>query len=114
MIITLCCLVTIDFFFVHPQHPQPSKRLMHSELLMMERGGRKQRGCINGLEMIDEMKRIWKRMSIDHNPLIVVAILTADIQTCKAHGVDIVVHGNHTEAQYQVIEQLNQRLKGFI
>ena len=38
----------------------------------------------------------------------------SDIQTCKAHGVDIVVHGNHIEVQYQVIEQLNQRLKGFV
>ena len=78
---------------------------------MMERGGRKERGCINGLEMIDEMKTIWRQMNISPSPLTAVISLTADIEKCKAHGVDIVVHGDYTKLQHEVIDQLTKHLK---
>lgn len=77
---------------------------------MMERGGRRERGCLNGLEMLDEMKIIWREAGIHHNPLIAVISLTANIEKCKEHGADIVVLGDHYELQRQVVEQLNKRL----
>lgn len=77
---------------------------------MMERGGRRERGCLNGLEMLDEMKKIWIEAEIHHLPFIAVASLSADVQKCKAHGADIVVFGDHNKLQHQIIDQLNKRL----
>lgn len=77
---------------------------------MMERGGRRERGCLNGLEMLDEIKIIWREAGIHHKPFIAVISLTADIQKCKAYGADIVVFGNHNKLQHQIIDHLNKRL----
>ncbi|CAF0960197.1 unnamed protein product [Rotaria sordida] len=77
---------------------------------MMERDGRRERGLLNGLEMLDAMKSIWRQTNVKHCPLMAVISLTADVEECKKHGVDIVVHGNHNDLQHQVINQLNSRL----
>ncbi len=76
----------------------------------MERGGRQERGCLNGLEMLEAMKIIWKKAGINHNPFIAVVSMTADIQKCKMHGADIVIFGNRNEMQRQIIDHLKKRL----
>ncbi|CAF1552410.1 unnamed protein product [Didymodactylos carnosus] len=71
---------------------------------MMERDGRRERGRLSGLQMLDEIKKIWKQTSTKHRPLMVVNSLTADAYQCKEHGVDIVVHANRSLVQKQVID----------
>jgi hypothetical protein len=47
---------------------------------MMERGERRERGRLNGLQMLDEMKIIWKDAECSYCPLIAIITLTADEQ----------------------------------
>ena len=76
---------------------------------MMKRGGRREKGFFNGLEMLDKMKIIWGKAKISCKPLIAVISLTADIQKCKEHGVDIIVLGDDVDLQAQVIDELSKR-----
>jgi DNA-binding NarL/FixJ family response regulator len=76
---------------------------------MMERGGRCERGLLNGLEMLDRMKLIWQEAGIEHLPIFAVSSATADIHQCKQHGVDIIALNNLLTLQEQVIEHLKQR-----
>ncbi|MCC7515688.1 MAG: hypothetical protein IT212_13445 [Bacteroidia bacterium] len=77
---------------------------------MMERDGRRERGLLNGLQMLDEMKRIWNQTRLRYRPLMVVNSLTADVNLCKEHGIDIFVVGNRNLVQKQVIDRLNTHL----
>ncbi|CAF2078352.1 unnamed protein product [Rotaria magnacalcarata] len=78
---------------------------------MMERDGRRERGLLNGLQMLDDMKIIWKQSRSRYRPLMVVNSLTADVNRCKEHGVDIVVAAaNRNIVQKQVIDRLNTHL----
>ena len=74
---------------------------------MMERGRRRQRGLLNGLQMLDEMKYIWKE-NCSYCPLIAIISLTADEQECKEHGASIIVIGDRNEMLRQVIDRLNK------
>ncbi|CAF4255317.1 unnamed protein product, partial [Rotaria magnacalcarata] len=76
----------------------------------MERDGRRERGLLNGLQMLDDMKIIWKQSRSRYRPLMVVNSLTADVNRCKEHGVDIVVAANRNIVQKQVIDRLNTHL----
>lgn len=75
---------------------------------MMERGRRRERGLLNGLEMIDEIKKIWIENNLKPYPLMVINSLTADMEQCKKHSVDIVVNGDRSAVQNQVISRLKQ------
>ena len=76
---------------------------------MMERGGRRERGLLNGLEMLDSMKLIWEKASIAKLPLFTVISSTADREQCKQHGVDIVVWNDLLKLQEEVINRLKLR-----
>jgi hypothetical protein len=77
---------------------------------MMERDGRRERGLLNGLQMVDNMKRIWMQTRTTDPPLMVVNSLTADANQCKKYGVDIVVGANRNLVQKQVIDRFNTHL----
>ncbi|UJR07301.1 hypothetical protein I4U23_011589 [Adineta vaga] len=74
---------------------------------MMERGGRRERGLLNGLQMLDEMKTIWKE-ACSYCPLIAIITLTADVQECQEHGATVIVHGDRRKMLLQVIDLLNK------
>jgi hypothetical protein len=74
---------------------------------MMERGGRRERGLLNGLQMLESMKIIWKD-ACSYCPLIAIISLTADEQECKEHGASIVVFGDRNKMLRQVIDLLNK------
>lgn len=76
---------------------------------MMERGGRRERGLLNGLEMLGRMKLLWTEEKIEHLPVFAVTSQTADIEQCKQHGVDIIASHDLNKFQEQVIECLKQR-----
>jgi hypothetical protein len=76
---------------------------------MMERGGRRQRGLVNGLEMLERITTIWKKAGITPKPLFAVISATGDVEECKKYGVEIVVIGNYKTLQNKVIDQLNKR-----
>lgn len=75
---------------------------------MMERGGRRERGLLNGLQMLDEMKIIWKDAGLSYSPLIAIISVTADEQECREHGAEIIVIGKRNEMLKQVINRLNK------
>ncbi|CAF4691969.1 unnamed protein product, partial [Rotaria socialis] len=77
---------------------------------MMERDGRRERELMNGLQMLDDMKRIWNQSRSRYRPLMVVNSLTADVNQCKEHDVDIVVAANRNIVQKKVIDRLNAQL----
>lgn len=77
---------------------------------MMERDGRRERGLLNGLQMLDEMKIIWKKAMLSYCPLIAIISLTADEQECKEHGAEIVVLGDRAKMLREVINRLNRSL----
>lgn len=77
---------------------------------MMERGGRRERGLLNGLQMIERIKLIWQQNGIERLPIFAVTSATADREQCKRHGVDIVVASNSLlKLQELVIDRLQQR-----
>ena len=76
----------------------------------MERDGRRERGLLNGLQMLDEMKIIWKKAMLSYCPLIAIISLTADEQECKEHGADIVILGDREKMLREVINRLNRSL----
>ncbi|CAF1672958.1 unnamed protein product, partial [Adineta ricciae] len=76
---------------------------------MMERGGRRERGLVNGLEMLQRMKTTFDKAGITSKPLFAVISCTADMETCKKYGVDIVVIGNYTILQKQIITEITKR-----
>ena len=71
---------------------------------MMKRGGRRRKGFPNGLEMLDQMKVIWRKAKISCKPLIAVISMTADEQKCKEHGADIIIFGDNVGPHLQVID----------
>ena len=74
---------------------------------MMERGGRRERGLLNGLQMLECMKIIWKtQCSHYYCPLIAIISLTANEQECKEHGASIVVNNDRIQMLRQVIDLL--------
>ena len=75
---------------------------------MMERGERRERGLLNGLQMLDEMKIIWKDAECSYCPLIAIITPTADEQECIEHGATIVMYGDRRKMLLQVIDLLNK------
>lgn len=73
---------------------------------MMERDGRRERGLLSGLQMLDKMKKSWEQNKTKQRPLLVVNSLTANMEECKKHGVDIVVSGDRKQLQEKVIDRL--------
>ncbi|CAF1285760.1 unnamed protein product [Didymodactylos carnosus] len=80
---------------------------------MMERGGRKERGLRNGLEMLDDIKLIWRLANESYCPLIAVISLTADLQQCKEHGVELVVMGDRYKLQREIISRLKSSTNAY-
>jgi hypothetical protein len=74
---------------------------------MMERGGRRDRGLLNGLQMLDEMRMIWKSVC-SYCPLIAIISLTADEQECKEHGAEIIIIGDRKKLLVEVVDRLNK------
>ncbi|CAF3436859.1 unnamed protein product [Rotaria sp. Silwood2] len=75
---------------------------------MMERTGGRERGLRNGLEMLDDMKLIWKRNKLSCSPLIAIISRKTDVQKCKEHGAEIVVIGDRAKLQRDIITRLKQ------
>jgi len=73
---------------------------------MMQRDGRKERGLLSGLDMIDEIRLHWKRVGLSTAPLLAVITVSADKQECNERGIEIIVYGDRTNLQNQIIERL--------
>ena len=75
----------------------------------MERGGRRERGLLNGLHMLDKIKSIYQQVGIERLPIFAVISATADLEQCQQQGVDIVTSGSFLKLQELVIDRLKQR-----
>lgn len=78
---------------------------------MMERGGRKERGCLNGLQMLDQIKQMFRGDGDRQKPIFAVISSSADVKECKKHEVDIIVFGDYNTLQQHVINQIRTRRK---
>ena len=103
-----CFNETADALGALRQDPLQPGRINCVITSMMERGGRRERGLLNGLQMLDEMKLIWKKAELSYCPLIAIISLTADEQECKEHGADIIILGDRQKMLQAVIDRLNK------
>jgi len=78
---------------------------------MMEVSGKKEMELKNGLEMIDEIRDIYKKMP--HEPVFSVISKTADAQECiKEHGISLIVFGHWDVIQENVVDYLKDTSMG--
>eukprot|EP01120_Amphizonella_sp_Union-15-10_P011606 TRINITY_DN4968_c0_g2_i1.p1 TRINITY_DN4968_c0_g2~~TRINITY_DN4968_c0_g2_i1.p1 ORF type:complete len:363 (-),score=46.48 TRINITY_DN4968_c0_g2_i1:50-1138(-) len=73
---------------------------------MMERGGRKERGLLNGIQMIQKISQLFKENQISVAPLLAIVTLTADREICNENGIEICVYGDRKHLQDTVLERL--------
>lgn len=76
---------------------------------MMEGGGRKERGFLNGLQMLDSIKQMVNYVGQKEKPIFVVVSPNANVKECKKHEVDIIVFGNYKQLHLKVINELEKR-----
>lgn len=76
---------------------------------MMRRGGRQERGLMDGLHMLDEMRRRLKAMDVSIRPLFAMISASADEQECKDHSVDHLVLYDRAKFQHEVLEILTKK-----
>ena len=77
---------------------------------MMERGGRKEKGLLNGLQMVESIKNIFiKKCGKSYAPLLAMISLTADEQICREYGFSTVVIGDRYQVQKNIIYILKEQ-----
>jgi len=75
---------------------------------MMRRGGRAEKGLLDGLGMLDTMRfRLQLDGNVSVRPILGVISMTADEQECKDHGVDVLVMGGRTQFMKKILHVLD-------
>ncbi|CAE8588587.1 unnamed protein product [Polarella glacialis] len=75
---------------------------------MMERGGRKERGEMNALDLFRAVEQVSEEVGLPA-PVMGLISLSADRDAAIAAGADFVVYGNRVRAQQHLLSRLRER-----